>query len=403
MSRVAEPIEMAGRLAGKGKPYYLVNNTTEDQVAVLRFRLKEITMLAAESAFEMGKQKYSAGSLIIPAENNPDDMPKRLQQTSEELGMEARGVSRVPEVKTHEVEVPRVALIHTWVSTPQDAGWWRFAFDEIGIPYAYLSEQELATADLTEFDVIILPRTWASPQRLIAGTTGVGDPIPWKNSADYQHIGRIDETDDMRKGMGYEGVKNLKEFIEKGGVFITEGTTSAFAIDLAITRNISIARTKNLLARGTVLKAMVTDSLSPIVYGYMDTLAVYFNQAPVFKINKNVGNYATPDWYKDEVWAREVPRVIMSFPKKKILLSGMLKGEKELAGAPAVVDVPVGDGHVILFAIRPFWRWETHGSHALVFNTMLHWNDLRVGWPERKEEEEEEAPAYFQEGWWELQ
>ena len=64
-------------------------------------------------------------------------------------------------------------------------------------------------------------------------------------------------------------------------------------------------------------------------------------------------------------------------------MSGMLRGEKSLSGKPAIVDVPVGQGHVILFGNRPFWRWETHGSHSLVFNTMLHWNDLRTGWPER--------------------
>ncbi|GAG52163.1 unnamed protein product, partial [marine sediment metagenome] len=96
-----------------------------------------------------------------------------------------------------------------------------------------------------------------------------------------------------------------------------------------------------------------------------------------------------PDWYKDEVWAQEVPRVILSFAKKNLLLSGMLKGEEELTGTPAVVDVPVGKGHVVLFAIRPFWRWETHGSHALVFNTMLHWKNLRIGWPQRPPEDEE--------------
>ena len=64
-----------------------------------------------------------------------------------------------------------------------------------------------------------------------------------------------------------------------------------------------------------------------------------------------------------------------------------MTGGNELQGAPAVVDVPVGEGHVILFAIRPFRRWNTQGSHSMVFNAMLHWNDLRTGWPERPDEE----------------
>jgi hypothetical protein len=53
----------------------------------------------------------------------------------------------------------------------------------------------------------------------------------------------------------------------------------------------------------------------------------------------------------------------------------------------------VGDGHVVLFANRPFRRWSTQGSHALVFNTMLHWNDLRTGWPDRPDEDDEDDAA----------
>ena len=71
-------------------------------------------------------------------------------------------------------------------------------------------------------------------------------------------------------------------------------------------------------------------------------------------------------------------------------MSGMLTGEGALSGTPAVLDVPVGEGHVVLFATRPVRRWNTHGNHALVFNAMMHWNDLRTGWPERPSEDEEE-------------
>ncbi len=111
------------------------------------------------------------------------------------------------------------------------------------------------------------------------------------------------------------------------------------------------------------------------------------SQTPVFQVDESDGGKRNPDWLRDELWEKEIPRVVRSFAEKDVLMSGMLRGESELAGAPAIVDVPVGDGHVILFAIRPFWRMETYGSHAFVFNTMLHWNHLRVGWPTRPEEQ----------------
>ena len=81
--------------------------------------------------------------------------------------------------------------------------------------------------------------------------------------------------------------------------------------------------------------------------------------------------------------ARARPRVVMSFHQKRdsLRLSGLLVSGEELAGRPAVLDAPVGQGHVVLFAIRPFWRWESQGSFALVFNTIMNWNDLNVAWP----------------------
>src|SRR5207245_7137203 len=81
--------------------------------------------------------------------------------------------------------------------------------------------------------------------------------------------------------------------------------------------------------------------------------------------------------------ARMRPRVVLAFHQKRdsLRLSGLLVGGDELTGRPAVLDAPVGQGHVVLFAILPFWPWETQGSFALVVNTILHCNDLGVQWP----------------------
>ena len=392
MARVMAPVQVAGGLEGRGDAAYLVDNTTDDNFTVFRFQLPEVAMEAAEAAFEAEGHTYHAGSFVITPEGNPSDLAERLEAAAEDLGLTVRAVRTRPDVATHAVEVPRVGLVHTWVARPQDAGWWQLAFDRIGIPYTYLAEQDLATEDLSQFDVLILPRIFTSPQTLVAGTTEAGDPIPWQRSDAYPSLGHIDETDDMRRGIGYEGLARLKRFLDAGGVFITEGPTAAFPIDFALTRRVRIREPEGLTVRGSVLKAKISDAESPITYGYGDTLAVYFSQTPVFAVNKNVGNYRTPDWFKDEVWAKEVPRTVVEFAKNP-LLSGMARGEGALAGAPAVLDVPVGEGHVILFANRPFRRWSTHGSHALVFNTLLHFNDLRTAWPARPSGDDEEEPA----------
>ncbi len=62
-----------------------------------------------------------------------------------------------------------------------------------------------------------------------------------------------------------------------------------------------------------------------------------------------------------------------------MLLSGTIAGGQALVNRAQVVDAPIGRGHVVMFAIRPFWRWQTQGTYMLGFNTILNWNDLGVG------------------------
>ena len=57
----------------------------------------------------------------------------------------------------------------------------------------------------------------------------------------------------------------------------------------------------------------------------------------------------------------------------------MLAGGSELAGKPAVVDVPVGKGHVVMFATNPMWRHQTQGEFFLLFNAALNFNNLGAG------------------------
>jgi hypothetical protein len=72
------------------------------------------------------------------------------------------------------------------------------------------------------------------------------------------------------------------------------------------------------------------------------------------------------------------PRIVLRFAsdEKALLISGMLSGGSELANAPAVIDVPVGRGHVVMFANNPMWRHQTQGNFFLIFNAALNYNSL---------------------------
>ena len=74
------------------------------------------------------------------------------------------------------------------------------------------------------------------------------------------------------------------------------------------------------------------------------------------------------------------PRVALRFAdQNELLVSGLLQGGGDIAQRPVVVDVPVGQGHVVLFANNPIWRGETIGSYFMVWNAILNFDNLGAG------------------------
>ena len=417
---------------------YIIQANAEPNLAALRYRLKDAKMFAAEEAFEAADTKFGAGSFLLPVGANSADLDSQLQKAARDLGVQVTSAAEEPKVARHEVAVPRIAVLHTWTST-QNEGWFRLALEETGVPYTYISDTVVrATPDLRgKFDVILFPPTFSDvpellngfPKRTLPDGSDAGGPIPWQNSPTTPNWGGIDETSDIRGGLGFEGVAHLKKFIEDGGVFIPVASSARLPVELGLTDVVSITETHQLQARGSVVRASVEDATSPITYGYDQELGVYFNQAPVFKVSLTGGNaffgegqagarpsgrgsvtdpdipqgrpYIAPETPPHRSHGEQelyvdpqnriffssalppsalYPRVVLRFAEEKNLwISGMLAGASELSGAPAVIDVPMGRGHLVLFANNPMWRQETQGSFMLVLNTALHFDHLDAG------------------------
>jgi hypothetical protein len=414
---------------------YVINASGEPGLASLRFRLKDVKFFAAEDTFDAGGQKFVAGSFVLPVEGNPGDLERRLDAGARELGVRVTSTEALPAVARHEVGVPRIAILHTWTNT-QNEGWFRLALEETEVPYSYISDLTVRrTPNLREkYDVILLPPTSSGVAQLINGIPrrmapdggDAGGPIPWENSPTTPNFAGVDHAADIRGGLGFEGVANLKKFVEDGGLFIPIGQGTRLPIDLGLTDTVTIADTHKVRARGMIARANVADKTSPITYGYDDTVGVYFNQAPVFRVSvarsfssdeasprlSGRGAASEPDVPQGRPWVEPeppvhrtraeqelyidpemryfiapfipppslYPRVVLRFADEKNLwISGMLAEGSELAEAPAIVDVPLGRGHVVLFAINPMWRQETQGSFMLLLNAALNFDHLNAG------------------------
>jgi hypothetical protein len=432
MTLLTADATVPGTIAGSGATL-VIDHTADNTLVTFRFKHHDVKMLAAEEAFDLEGQHFSAGSFIVPAAGA--DRAK-LEASIKELGLTARGVATAPSVKTHDLDVPRIGYVHAWQRT-QDEGWVRLAFDTFGVPYTYFADQKLREGNLrAKYDVIVFPHVGGSAQSQVNGMPMTGKPLPYKKSAEFPNIGANDESDDIRGGMGLEGLTNLVKFVQEGGTLIVEGSTAALLPSYGMIGGVSVEEPTNLFARGTILKTVFADKKSPIAYGYEgDALAVYFNQGPVLRTGgggfggfggggggagggqqiPGVGMNITPNAVPETLTSMEPrdasakpaerpqaeeatraraaaraqgipldearPRVILRFPNNPndMLLSGALVGGDALAGRAVAVDAPLGKGHVVMFANRPYWRWQTQGLYFLGFNAILNWNDLDAG------------------------
>jgi hypothetical protein len=427
MERVKE-IHAPGGVKGEGA-IFAINNNAEPALASLRYKMKDAPMEAAEEPFESGGKKFNRGSFVIRNANRAE-----LDRTAADLGLQVVALSAAPGVKTHAVRAARIAFVHTWLST-QTEGWWRMALDNMGIPYDYISTQTLAKIDdlKAKYDVILFPPVGfaSSPTAIINGIpTAWGNPLPWKNTPETPNlVGKNDSTDDMRPGLGWNGLARLQEFVQKGGVLLTATDTSRFATEVGLTTGVSVSTSQKLKIVGSVLGARLVDGASPIAYGYDEKLSVYCDNGPIFSLSSIAGargrrrlgpeshtrptgrgsandpdftvgrtSVEAPEEPSFEAWEAPPvtdeqrrngfrvippanrPRVIFRYAdNKELLVSGLLEGGDDIAQHPAVVDVPSGNGHVVLFSINPVYRGETRGTYAMVLNTILNFDSLNAG------------------------
>jgi hypothetical protein len=376
MTLLTADATVTGGVTGSGTTW-LVPHLGDWRSAVLPWKVGDARVSVADSAFTVGTRQFPAGTFVVSGEG--------AREAVTALGLDAVAVSSTPAVAARAITPPRVALMHTWRET-QNEGWVRYALDRMEVPYTYISDQDLRVpATLEQIDVVVFPHAGARGGSLLNGAPMVGPPIPWKTTPETPNLGRIDQTDDMRPGMGLEGAAALRAFVERGGLLLVEGATTQLPLDLGFTPTVRVTEAQSLRTRGAVFRAQAVAPASPILYGYdRRAFAVYFNAEPLLTVQERDTSVTAreAEAVMDPAVVAEIERqrarVIVQFHERQdsLLVSGLLVNGGELAKKAAVVDAPLGRGHVVYFAIRPFWRWQTQGSFALALNAIANWNAL---------------------------
>lgn len=348
-----EKVAVQGFVKGGG-PVLAVRHNGAHGLITFRFRMRQVSVDAAEKEFESGGTKFPAGTMLLA-----DSEAARAAVV--ELGLQAERLGEMPAVAKHAVDLPRMAVFSTWGST-QEVGWVRHALDSFGVEYELIYKERVRKGGLRQaFDVILIPSQAGSGKRLVFDVDSGARPLSYKSSAERKSLGAYGESEDISGGMGLEGAAEMEKFVREGGVMITLGAASFFPPEFGLTRTLNAGRTTGAFyAPGPVVELEISKAGHPLFYGYGEKkVPVRYANGPIFAIAE-----------KDkEAWT------LAKFTGTS--LSGLLRGSGEMKDKAAVLDVPSGKGRVILFATNPCYRWQNHGEFAMLFNAILHFNDLK--------------------------
>lgn len=386
---LSEKPRITGNVSGSG-PIFLLSDTGQEELLAARYRLRNFRAEIAERSFALEGRNYAAGSWIFRPQSG---LANGLRSTAEELGVNFASAAAAPEVPTHGSAAPRIGVWVPWADT-DSIGWIRYILDQRKVPYTYLRDEDLrGVAWRKGIDVLLYGHVDLELAEQIEGLPKKWGPMPFKKTAETPSFGTPAESDDITGGIGYQGVAQIQQFVEDGGLMITLGSGSMLALEGGMVRGVRRAAggvpritqgggdtsAANAATRtpGAHIRVRFARPDHPLAYGYPHETWVFRQNFPEYDAPKKWLRMAYCTTCLDGPEDRS--GIVMEWGDREgepLVVSGQAWGEADLIGRPAILDMLIGRGHVIAFNFNPFHRDLNRGDQRLVWNALLNWQAI---------------------------
>jgi hypothetical protein len=237
-----------------------------------------------------------------------------------------------------------------------DEGWTRWLLEQYDFPLKSITTKEMKEQKLgANFDVIVIPDM--SKEVIVEGKRK-----PEEGEMKYF----VDLPLEYSGGIGKEGEKNLKDFVEQGGTLIALASACDFVIDefnVPLVNTLAKVKGEEFNCPGSLLRADV-DPSHPVTYGMTREIAAFVDHRIAFQTVPPAADMTRSVlvWYPDD--------------EKDMLLSGWIKGAAKLERRAAAVALTYGKGKIVLFGFRVQHRAQTESTFKLLFNA-IHWTAMK--------------------------
>ncbi len=382
---------------------YIVEYTDDAATYLLAEALtRELKVRVATRPTTIEGRRFERGSLLFVKKENPPELRSILDELAGKYGVDVTGINT--SLASDGADLggdiyrllvkPRIAMLTAPpISLSNYGSIWHMLDYEFGLKLASIDVNRVGRADLTRYNVLIMPSIWGSHSML-------------------------------KSVLGKGGISKLKEWIDDGGTLVAFGDASAFCADSTV--KISKVR----------LKSQMLDKLDEYDYALkrefsadkvvIDSLLIWENTAPPKTEDKKkeegkkpgaeelkrLDQFArkfypqgaifdcridTTQWityglkeslpvtiYTQNVYLAKPPvRVAARFKdEENIRLSGLAwpEARKRWANTAYCTREGKGKGQVILFASHPYLRSLFHGSKRMLVNAILLGPGMGAKW-----------------------
>ena len=355
-------------------------------VMVTELQKSNVPIVRAAKAFESGGRTFAPGTFIIPPTAAAQ---KVVEQATLQLGISVFGAAKAPVVDGFRLK-PNTKVGLWKGANNMPGGWLMWILEQYGINHEIVKSQDFAGDLNAKYDVILLP-SGTSRARIVNGLDPKrNDPAEWS----------------WAFGVGEEGWKKLRGFVENGGTLLAIGSaveTARELLDLPIERALPeggrrrggrgggaggaqqqvpasavdralreaftspanlmnvlrdrVADPQNLFYCPGSLLQNEFDPTHPIAWGMPEQWPIFFESDQAYRLRPGFGMEAA---------------VAARYPRKDILQSGWLLGEEYLRDQANVVSFRVGKGYVVTYGSQIDFRAQPRATFKLLFNGIFH-------------------------------
>jgi hypothetical protein len=345
---------------------YVLPWGSETATAVIDGLRQGLHIRTADLPFTLNGRTFAAGAAIVRTSENGPDLPARVTAIAAAYGVEAvpidsgfveHGIS-LGSNSVAALKMPRVLMAWDAPTQGLSAGWARYVLERrFGQPVTAIRVNSLGRADLTRYDVIVLPSGNYSAalnseavRRLKDWVNGGGTLITIAEASRWaarENVGLLDTSTELRGGKPDVESKDGKDGGKKG---------DAPSQPIKLADAIEPERERPSSTSGALVRVTLDPEhwLSAGTDGQVQAMVEGSRIFTPLKLDKgtNVGVYSGV---------------------QDIVASGLVwdDAKTQLANKGFLMHAPLGRGHVIAFAEDPNFRAFTDATELLFINAVI--------------------------------